>query len=93
VVVTMRGEGAVAVSEGKAWHVQAPREEVVRAIGAGDSFAAGLAVGFLRGMAMPEALRLAAAAGTATALHSGTGLGTPEEVARLLERTEVRELS
>jgi 1-phosphofructokinase len=92
VVVTMRGEGAVAVSDGKAWHIQAPREEVVRSIGAGDSFAAGIAVGLLRGMAMPDALRLAAAAGTATALHSGTGLGTREEVERLLSKTVCRSL-
>jgi sugar/nucleoside kinase (ribokinase family) len=52
---------------------RAPKEDVVRAIGAGDSFAAGLAVGLLRGAELPEALRLAAAAGTATALHPGTG--------------------
>jgi tagatose 6-phosphate kinase len=92
-VLTMRGEGAVGVSAGRAWHVRTPREEVVRAIGAGDSFAAGLAVGLVRGADLADSLRLAAAAGTATALHSGTGLGTPEEVARLRERTEVRELT
>ena len=93
VVLTMRGEGAVGVSGGRAWHVRAPREDVVRAIGAGDSFAAGLAVGLLRGNPLPDALRLAAAAGTATALHSGTGLGTLEEVERLRGRVEVREVS
>ncbi len=92
VVVTLRGEGAVAVSEGKAWHVLAPRENVVRAIGAGDSFAAGLAVGLLRGVPLPDALRLAAAAGAATAIHSGTGLGTPKEVERLLSKTVCRSL-
>jgi 1-phosphofructokinase family hexose kinase len=92
-VLTMRGDGAVGVSGGRAWHVQAPREDVVRAIGAGDSFAAGLAAGLTKGATLPDALRLAAAAGTATALHSGTGLGTPEEVDRLRERTVVREIS
>jgi 1-phosphofructokinase family hexose kinase len=92
-VLTMRGEGAVASAAGRAWHARAPREEVVRAIGAGDSFAAGLAVGLLRGAELPEALGLAAAAGTATALHPGTGLGSPEEVRRLWERTEVIEIS
>lgn len=92
-VLTMRGDGAVGVASGSAWHVRSPREEVVRAIGAGDSFAAGLAVGMFRGASMPDALRLAAAAGAATALHSGTGLGTPEEVDRLRERTDVREIS
>jgi 1-phosphofructokinase family hexose kinase len=91
-VLTMRGEGAVASSAGRAWHVRAPKEEVVRAIGAGDSFAAGLAVGLARGADLPEALRLAAAAGTATALHPGSGLGTPEEVRRLSEQTEVTEI-
>jgi 1-phosphofructokinase family hexose kinase len=92
VVLTMRGEGAVAVAWGRAWQVRPPREDVVRAIGAGDSFAAGLAVGLGRGLDFAETLRLAAAAGAATALHSGTGLGTSEEVAALLARTEVKEL-
>jgi 1-phosphofructokinase family hexose kinase len=92
-VLTLRGEGAVASASGRAWHVHAPKEDVVRAIGAGDSFAAGLAVGLVRGAQWPEALRLAAAAGTATALHPGTGLGTPEEVRWLSERSEVKELS
>jgi 1-phosphofructokinase family hexose kinase len=92
VVVTMRGEGAIALSAAGTWHVHAPRENVVRAIGAGDSFAAGLAVGLLRGMQLHEALQLAAAAGTATALHSGTGLGTPEEVSRLLSKTVCRSI-
>ncbi len=92
-VLTMRGEGAVAAAGGRAWQVCAPKEDVVRAIGAGDSFAAGLAVGLLRGAELPEALRLAAAAGTATALHPGTGLGTSEEVARVREQTTLREWS
>lgn len=91
-VVTLRGDGAVASTAGRSWHVLAPREPVVRAIGAGDSFAAGLAVAQLRGADWPHALRLAAAAGTATALHSGTGLGILEEVARLRDKTRVTEL-
>ena len=92
-VITLRGEGAVASNAGRCWHVRAPREEVVRAIGAGDSFAAGLAVALSRGADLPEALRHAAAAGAAAALHSGTGLGNPDEVARLLKLTELRELA
>lgn len=91
-VVTMRVDGAVAASPDGTWHARPPREEVVRAIGAGDSFAAGLAVGLSRGSDLKEALRAAAAAGAATALHAGTGLGTAEEAARLLRMTEVRDL-
>jgi 1-phosphofructokinase family hexose kinase len=90
-VVTLRGEGAVGASDGRVWHATPPRDPVIRAIGAGDSFAAGLAVELARGVPLPEALRTASAAGAATALHSGTGLGSAEETARLRERTDVRE--
>ncbi|HEX7900089.1 MAG TPA: hexose kinase [Planctomycetota bacterium] len=84
VVVTMSGDGAVAVRGGRAWKVEPPREGVVRAVGAGDSFAAGLATGLSRGLDFPEALRLAAAAGAATAQSPGTSLGRAEDVKRLL---------
>jgi 1-phosphofructokinase family hexose kinase len=91
-IVTLSGEGAVAVRGGRAWAVAPPRETIVRAIGAGDSFAAGLAVAVVRGAALPDALRLAAAAGAATALCPGTGLGRKEDVDRLLAQVAVTEL-
>jgi 1-phosphofructokinase family hexose kinase len=91
-VITLRGEGAVAAAGKRAWQVRAPREEVVRSIGAGDSFAAGLAIGLLRGEELSEALRLGAAAGAATARRPGTGLGALAEVRRLRDETELREL-
>jgi 1-phosphofructokinase family hexose kinase len=91
VVVTMSGDGAVAVRAGRAWKVTTPREGVVRAVGAGDSFAAGLAAGLRRGLALPEALRLAAAAGAATARSPGTSLGRAEDVERLLAAVTVSE--
>jgi 1-phosphofructokinase family hexose kinase len=84
VVVTLGGDGAVAVRGARAWKVSPPRERVVRAVGAGDSFAAGLAAGLRRGGDLAEALRLAAAAGAATAQSPGTSLGRAEDVARLL---------
>lgn len=90
-VITLRGDGAVGASGGRVWQAIPPRDPVIRAIGAGDSFAAGLAVELARGSALPDALRTAAAAGAATALHSGTGLGSADETARLRDRTEVRE--
>ncbi len=89
VVITLGGDGAVAVRDGRAWSVVPPREAVIRAIGAGDSFAAGLAVGLVRGAPFPEALRLAAAAGAATSLHPGTGLGRRDDVDRLLPAVRV----
>lgn len=91
-VITLRGDGAVAVDSTGTWHAQPPKDEVVRAIGAGDSFAAGLALALLRGAGLPEAMRLAAASGAATSRHSGTGLGSLKEVEDLKPRVQVREL-
>ena len=90
-MVTLSGEGAVAVRGDRAWKVSPPREGVVRAVGAGDSFAAGLAAGLRRGGDFAEALRLAAAAGAATARSPGTSLGRAEDVARLLAAVTVTE--
>ncbi|HLY09405.1 MAG TPA: 1-phosphofructokinase family hexose kinase [Planctomycetota bacterium] len=92
VIVTLRADGAVAVDGTGAWHVQPPKDLVVRAIGAGDSFAAGLAVALSRGLRLPEALRLAAASGAATARHSGTGLGSRAEVDELQSQVQVCQL-
>jgi len=93
VCITLRGDGAVAVDGTRAWHARAPKDEVVRAIGAGDSFAAGLGVALSRGFDLPEALRLATAAGAATARHSGTGLGSLKEVEELRSRVDLRPLA
>jgi 1-phosphofructokinase family hexose kinase len=91
-VITMRQDGAIAFRQGKSWHARPPRDEVVRAIGAGDSFCAGLAVAIARGEDLPDALRLAAAAGAATARNSGTGLGSAEQTSILRPLVEVRPL-
>ena len=92
-VITLRGDGAVAVDGSSAWLARPPKDEVVRAIGAGDSFAAGLALALSRGEALPDAMRLAAASGAATSRHAGTGLGSLREVEELRPRVEIRELA
>jgi 6-phosphofructokinase 2 len=53
------------------------------AVGAGDSFVAGLIVALLRGLSDADALRFAAACAAATRLSSGTSLFRTEDVDRL----------
>lgn len=83
-IVTRGSEGALAVAATGAWRVVPPADPVVRAVGAGDSFAAGLACGLLRGVPLPEALRLGAAAGAATARRPGTDLADASAVRAML---------
>ncbi len=87
-IVTMGKAGALA-SDGRALRrVIAPAVQAISPIGSGDSFAAGLAAGIVRGLAMEDSLKLACACGVANALTKHSGMGIKEDVDRLV--TEVR---
>jgi len=90
-VVISRGvEGAVAVGDSGEFQAIPPAVQAVSAVGAGDSMVAGLVHVLSRGGTLSEALQLATAAGTATALSPGTQLCCTEEVNRLLAEVQVR---
>lgn len=83
VVITLGGEGAIAVTTEGEYTVRPPHIEVVSAVGAGDAFLSGLVCGLVRDGAWEPALALAAATGAATCLAPGTVLSTPSDVERL----------
>jgi len=92
VVVSCGGDGAALVTPERAWWATPPAIRPGSTVGAGDSMVAGLAVALTRGLSLPEALRLATAAGAATASLEGTQLCTREAVAELLPRVRVAEV-
>lgn len=92
-VVTLGAAGAVAVTADGRWHIAAPPVPARSPVGSGDSAAAGLLVGLRQGTALPDAARLAVAAGTANALHLGAGRFTRAEVDRLLPACPMRKLT
>jgi sugar/nucleoside kinase (ribokinase family) len=65
--VTRRAAGAVAVLDGRLDEAAAPEVEAVRAVGAGDAFAAGLLVALARGAPLGDALDAACRLGAAAA--------------------------
>lgn len=65
------------------WRVRSPGIEAVSAVGSGDAFAAGLAIGLRRGDPLPDACRLAAACGAANALTPLAGHLRTEDVTQL----------
>jgi len=84
VVVSMGGQGAVAVGPGEVWRGYAPHVEARSGVGAGDSLVAGLVLQLAAGRGLAEGLRLGMAAGAATALTPGTMLCRRADVERLL---------
>ena len=92
VAVTLGEQGAVLMNGTHAWHVAVPQVKSSTTVGAGDSFLGGLLVKLVAGKSLPEALRFAAAAGTAALFAHGTGLCDPAEVEKLDAKLQVREL-
>lgn len=89
VLVSLGPEGIVGVSDEGAYHAVPPEVEVNSPVGAGDSSVAGFLISQVQGSGLVESLRLAAAAGTAAVLTSGTELCRKEDVERIKHRIVV----
>ncbi|MEJ2410523.1 MAG: PfkB family carbohydrate kinase, partial [Novosphingobium sp.] len=86
VAVTMGHEGAVlARAEGPVF-LPALRIEAASAVGAGDSFVAGMVFALSTGKSELEAFRFGMASGSAAVLRAGTGLACPPDIERLLKQ-------
>jgi tagatose 6-phosphate kinase len=88
-IVTMGSQGAVASDGQNVWRLTPPKVKAVSAVGSGDAFAAGLALGLLRGKSLPESLALAAACGAANAMTALAGHLNPSDVERLVSEAVV----
>lgn len=84
VLVSMAGEGAVLLDEnGNVYQLDAPKGELVNAVGAGDSMVAGFLAGWLERGNYEHAFRMAVCAGSASAFSEG--YATKEEIRKLYE--------
>ncbi len=88
VAVTMGHEGAVLARKEGAMLLPAVRIEAASAVGAGDSFVAGMLFALTEGKDDMEAFRFGLAAGSAAVLRAGANLAHPEDITRLLARVE-----
>ena len=86
VLVSMGGLGAVLVDEnGKVHMSEAPKGEVINAVGAGDSMVAGFLAGWLKNDNYEEAFRMGLVTGSASAFSEK--LATKEEVDAVYQAT------
>lgn len=89
VIVTLGSQGAIMVHENGQWWAKPPSIRAISGVGSGDSFTAGLAVASTRGLALPDALCWAAAAGAANALSVGPGQFAYDDFERILAEMSV----
>jgi len=92
-VLLARGaEGNVLATAEGCWIATAPVRPVVSAIGAGDSFVAGLMLALSRDAPLPEALRHGSAAASAAVITPGTELCRLHDFQAILPQTVLRKL-
>jgi 1-phosphofructokinase family hexose kinase len=84
-VVTAGGHGVCAAVDGSTTWIAAPRVNVVNPIGAGDSFAAGVAVGLGRDLGWLEAIELGVTVASAAVEMPGAGRVDARRVSDLFE--------
>ena len=80
-VVTRGAQGAVAVTPEGAWRIGALPIRPLDTVGAGDAFCGTLATALDHGMALPDALRAAAVAGSLACLVRGAMPALPDMTA------------
>jgi tagatose 6-phosphate kinase len=82
-MITLGEQGAIAASPQGAWIGHSPVVQAFAPVGSGDAFLGGLALAFARGEELPQAFRLAIAAGTANTLTLGPAMVDAQTVAEL----------
>lgn len=91
-VILARGaEGNVISTESGTWAARSPPRNVISAIGAGDSFVAGLVMALAQGKPAHEALRHGTAAAAAAVLTPGTELCRRSDFDAILPQTQLIE--
>jgi 6-phosphofructokinase 2 len=81
--VTLGRDGALLASRSGALRLRGPKVEAKSAVGAGDSFVAGMTFALARGQNVEDAFMLGMAAGAAAVLTHGTQLCRRDDIERL----------
>lgn len=87
-IITLGADGAYAYIEDKFYRFYSPSVSVKNAVGSGDSCVAGIAVGIIRDLPLPDAIVLGMAAGTANTQFSETGFVSKELVEKYLKEVK-----
>ena len=92
VALTLGEDGALLVTATQAWRAAAMKIEVSSTVGAGDSFLGGMVAALAQDQTMPDAFRMAVAAGSAAVMSPGTELCREADVKRLMPQVRISEI-
>lgn len=92
VAVSMGGEGAVFLENGRALVARPPAVPVRSTVGAGDAMVAGIVYALYRGLPLEDLARLGTASGAYAVTAVGPGIGDPLRYRELMESVRIERL-
>lgn len=92
VALSLGHRGALLVCADGAWRAEPLNVEIVSAVGAGDSFLGAMVWSLASGHSLDKAFRYGVAAGSAALLTPGTDLARAEDVKRLFDDVQMKQL-
>ena len=92
-VVSLGAAGSIAGYQDKIYRIKVPHIDAVNPVGSGDSYVAGMAAALQRGLPIEQALKLAAACGTANALEAESGFVQRAVVEELQTKIQVDQVA
>jgi len=90
IIVTQGANGAICASKEESFQITPPKVKTISAVGAGDSFTAGLALGMAKGFSLKKACSYAVAAATSAVTTTATTLCRRDDTERYLELIEAQ---
>lgn len=91
-IVSLGKEGSVIGWKASIYHAVPPRYKAVNAVGSGDSFVAGIAVGLQRKYPIADVIKLGSACGTANVLEKESGWVSPDKVDEIFKVVQIEKL-
>ncbi|NPV42542.1 MAG: 1-phosphofructokinase [Firmicutes bacterium] len=92
VCISLGHEGSIIAYEKGTYKITPPKVKVSSAVGSGDAYVAGMAVGIKRGLTIPEAATLATACGVSNALYYKTGFIKFEDIKKIKPNIEIERI-
>lgn len=92
-IISLGKNGSIIGYEDKIYQAIPPKYKAVNAVGSGDAFVAGIAIGLQRNYAIEDIIRFGSACGTANVLEPESGMVSPDTVAKIFDLVKVNILA
>ncbi len=91
-IISLGKDGSIIGWQDKIYQANPPRYKAVNAVGSGDAFVAGIAIGLVRNYSIVDIIKLASACGTANVLEAESGFVSIQNVQKIFDSVQVKEL-